>query len=72
MIRMELCKRLTFNGIRPTGARGQGPGAGNSINLGGRLAATTAYGAISNGEVLARVVVVGRGFEAIEDSIGSL
>jgi hypothetical protein len=71
MIRMEFCKRLNFNWIRLPGARGRGPGAGNSIDPGGRPAATTASDATPNGEALAWVVVVGRGLQAIEDSIGS-
>jgi hypothetical protein len=54
-----------------TGAGGQGPGAGNSISLGGHPAATTASDATPNGEALAWVVVVGLGFQTIEDCIGS-
>jgi hypothetical protein len=54
-----------------TGAGGRGPGAGNSIKPSGRPATTTASDATPNGEALDWVVVVGRGFEAIEDSIGS-
>jgi hypothetical protein len=63
MIRMELCKRLNFNWIRLP--------AGGGMGLGGHPAATTASDATPDGEVLARVVVVGLGFQAIEDCIGS-
>jgi hypothetical protein len=53
-----------------TGARGRGSGAGNSISLGEHPAATTASDATPNGEALG-VVVVGLGFQMIEDCIGS-
>jgi hypothetical protein len=79
MIRMELCKHLNFNWIRlpagvgmgTTGAGGRGPGAGNNIRLGGREGAAPASDAAPNGEAPAWVVVVGRGLQAIEDSIDS-
>jgi len=54
-----------------TGAGGQGPGAGNNISLRGRPAGTTACDATPRGEALVRVVVVGLGFQAIDDSIES-
>jgi hypothetical protein len=77
MIRVALCKCLKFNWIRlparvgvgTTGARGQGPGDGNSISPGGHPAAATASNAASDGEAGIRVVVVGLGFRAIEDSV---
>jgi len=54
-----------------TGAGGQGPGAGNNIRLRGQPAATTALDATPRGEALVWVVVVGLGFQAIDDSIES-
>lgn len=48
-----------------------GPGAGNNISLRGHPAATTASEATPSGEALAWVVVVGLGFQAIDDSIES-
>jgi hypothetical protein len=48
-----------------------GPGAGNSISLGGQAGAAPASDATTDGEALAWAVVVGLGFQAIEDSIGS-
>jgi hypothetical protein len=63
MIRLELCKRLNFNWIRlPVGI---------GMGVGGHPAATTTYGANPNGEALAWVVVVGRGLQVTDDSIGS-
>jgi hypothetical protein len=53
-----------------TGAGGQGPGAGNNISLCGHPAATTASDATPRGETLVRVVV-GLGFQAIDDSMES-
>jgi hypothetical protein len=52
-----------------TGAGGQGPGAGNNIGLCGHPAATTASGATPRGEAPVWMVVVGLGFQAIDDSI---
>jgi len=77
MARVPLRQRLNFNWIRlparvgvgTTGAGGQGPGAGNSSSLGGHPTATTASDARTNGELLVGVVVVGLGFQAIEDSV---
>jgi hypothetical protein len=63
MIRMELCKRLNLNWIRLWAEVGMG--------LGGHPTDTTASDATPDGEALAWVVVVGRGLQAIEDSIGS-
>jgi hypothetical protein len=57
-------------GGREPGAGGQGPGAGNSVSLGGQEAASTASGATTDG-VAVGWVVVGFGFQVIEDSIGS-
>jgi len=37
--------------------------------LGGQSAATMAFDAAANGEALVRVVVVGLGFQAIENSV---
>ena len=54
-----------------TGAGGQEPGAGNNISLRGQPAGTTASGATPRGEALVWVVVVGLGFQAIDDSIES-
>ena len=54
-----------------TGAGGQGPGAGNNISLRGHPADTTAFGATPRGEELVWVVVVGLGFQAIDDGIES-
>ena len=75
---MPLGKCLTFNAIRlrawagmgTTGAGGQGPGAGNNISLRGQPAGTKASDATPRGEALVRVVV-GLGFQAIDDSIES-
>jgi hypothetical protein len=60
---MELCKRLNFNWIRLP--------AGVGTGVGGHPAATTASDATPHVEALAWVVVVGRGLQAIDDSIGS-
>jgi hypothetical protein len=54
-----------------TGAGGQGPGAGNNISLRGHPAGTMASDAMPGGGELAWVVVVGLGFQAIDDSIES-
>jgi hypothetical protein len=51
------------------GARGRGPGAGNSISLGGREGTAPASDTTPDSEAV--VWVVGLGFHAIEDSIGS-
>ena len=50
---------------------GRGTGAGNSISLGGREGAAPASDTTPDGEAVVWVVVVGLGFEAIENSIGS-
>ena len=78
-IRVPFGKCLTFNAIRlparagmgTTGAGGQGPGAGNNISLRGHPAGTMASDAMPGGGELAWVVVVGLGFQAIDDSIES-
>jgi hypothetical protein len=72
-------KCLTFNAIRlpakagmgTTGAGSREPGGGSNISLGGHPAATTASDATSRGKALVRVVVVGLGLQAIDDSIES-
>jgi hypothetical protein len=51
------------------GAGGQG--AGNSISLGGREGTAPASDPTPDSEAVVWVVVVGLGFQAIEDSIGS-
>jgi hypothetical protein len=63
MIRVPLCKLFNFKWIRVPARVGMG--------LVGQEAATTAPDATPNGEALVRVVMVGRGFQVIEDSIGS-
>jgi hypothetical protein len=53
------------------GVCGRGPGAGNNISLRGHLAGTMASDATPRGEALVWVVVVGLGFQAIDDSMES-
>ena len=60
---MPFCKFLTFNAIRLSARAGMG--------LGGHPAGTTASGATPRGEALVWVVVVGLGFQAIDDSMES-
>ena len=62
-IRVPFGKCLTFNAIRLPARGGMGTG--------GHPAATTACGATPRGEALVWVVVVGLGFQAIDDSIES-
>jgi hypothetical protein len=50
---------------------GRGPGAGNSINLGGREGTEPAPDPTPDAEAVVWVVVVGLGVQAIENSIGS-
>ena len=61
MIRAPLCKRLNFNWIRVSARVGEG--------LRWHPAATTASGAMSNGEALVGAVVVVLGFQATEDRV---
>ena len=61
--------RYGHDGGRGPGAGGQGPGAGSSISLGGHPAAAIASNAAPDGEAGVRVVVVGLGLRAIEDSV---
>jgi hypothetical protein len=63
MIPAGLYKCLNFNAVLLPARVGTG--------LGGHPAVTMASDATPNGEALAWVVVVGRGLQAIEDSIGS-
>jgi hypothetical protein len=75
MIRAPLCKWLNFNRIRmpervgvgTTGAGGRGTETASA--WAGQPAATTAFDAAPDGEAGVRVVVVGLGFRAIEDSV---
>jgi hypothetical protein len=61
MIRVPSCKCLNVNWIRLS-ARG-------GVGRGWHPSATTASGAMPNGEALVRVVVVGLEFQATEDRV---
>jgi hypothetical protein len=61
MIRAALCKCLNCNWIRVSARVG--------VGWGWHPSATTASGAMPNGEALVRVVVVGLEFQATEDRV---
>jgi hypothetical protein len=56
-------------GGQEAGARGRGPGAGNGVSLGGQAAATAASDTAPDGEALVLEVVVGLGFQVIEERV---